>query len=443
MTPEKEPAKRNTIQLRELAELRATQNRRPRSESARMSVDELQRLLFEMDVHQEELEIQNEELLRIQTLLQESRDAYADLYDFAPVGYVTVDEQGIIREANLASAVLLNENRSTLIGSRIAIYFDLSDRQVFYEHFAEVLLNKLHQQCELKIEHGRGDTSDVRLDSKLVNSASGSAHVRIIMSDISLRKKAEERIRQIELNLLHATRLSTMGEMVTGIAHELTQPLSAIVNFAGACEVKLESSDCADRDSIQVLLTQISQQAMRCGDIIRHLRGFTLKRGNDREWIDLHDVIHDSVALIVACDHHRLSLIKCDLDDSVHWIHADKTQVQQVLVNLIQNAFEATSTISTPIIAVDLYRQNDRFRICVEDNGSGVDLHERSKLFDTFFSTKPNGMGMGLAISRTIVEAHDGTLRFEPSHSCGARFIVELRPSRVGFRPNDKSPSHE
>ena len=223
-----------------------------------------------------------------------------------------------------------------------------------------------------------------------------------------------------------SSRLSTMGEMVAGIAHEINQPLSAIANYAAASRNALEAMKDEDNSQIATWLQHVNEQAVCCGEIIRRLRDFVTKDNDDLECVELNEVVHDSVALIQSTLRHQSVIIDCQMPESGPQVMASHVQLQQVLLNLLRNACEAALTSTTPRIIVLVDIHDGHARVSVEDNGPGVEDSDRPRLFDTFFTTKPDGMGMGLPISKSIVEAHGGSLRFDAEHSEGARFHIEF-----------------
>ena len=281
------------------------------------------------------------------------------------------------------------------------------------------------QRYEFKIATKSGGDRWLDFSAQLIDFESAPA-VLATCVDVSERKLAEEQLREMETQLAHVSRLSTMGEMVAGIAHEINQPLSAIANFALACQNTINAAEFEYEAPVQTWLHEVNKQAVRCGDIIRRLREFVKKGDDDRESVDLNRVVRDSIALIGSDMRDRSVIIDCRLPNPGPRVQANQVQLQQVLVNLLLNACDATSERTTPEISVYLALEDGVARLTIEDNGQGVEEATRQKLFDAFFTTKLEGMGMGLAISKSIIEAHQGSLRFEPGSPSGARFYVEL-----------------
>ncbi|QDV84776.1 Sensor protein FixL [Stieleria magnilauensis] len=239
------------------------------------------------------------------------------------------------------------------------------------------------------------------------------------MSDVTQRKQAENQLREKEAQLAHVSRLSTMGELVAGIAHEVNQPLYAIANFAAVAEKKLEN--CPDElgQTLQELNRLIAEQAVRAGEIIRRLRAFVGKTDGVRSTLDMNAVIRDAVAILTPMTHVADASIRLELSPSSIIVYADRVQLEQVVVNLVRNGLEAVTGRELRRITVRTALDEAMVQVSVEDTGIGVPEQEQDQLFDAFFTSKQDGLGMGLSISRTIVEAHDGRIWATPHRQGG------------------------
>ena len=257
-------------------------------------------------------------------------------------------------------------------------------------------------------------------------SYSNEEYMYCLALDITERKLQQERTREREQELAHVSRLSTLGEMVAGIAHEINQPLSAISNYADACSCVLTASK--GEHPMEEWTEEIGRQAVRCGDIIRRLRNFVKKNSSERNRVSLNEVVDDAVALLNPDIRHT--------PISTRWVHmeskseviANKVELQQVVVNLLRNAYEAVgkSGPADPQVRVHGHASGGIVELTVEDHGYGIENEHVARIFDAFYTTKADGLGMGLAISRSIIEAHGGRLWAEPRTPCGAKFHVEL-----------------
>jgi C4-dicarboxylate-specific signal transduction histidine kinase len=234
--------------------------------------------------------------------------------------------------------------------------------------------------------------------------------------------------------LTHVSRLATMGEMAAGIAHELNQPLTAIASYAQACDWLLArgSSDTAEsRDALQ----QITAQGLRAGEIIRRLRNLVRTPDTFRVETDVNELIEElkGLALTDARAHNvRLTL---ELAPALAPVVANRVEIQQVVLNLVRNAIEALEGVPPErrdIVLRTAPGPDSNVELAVIDSGPGVDAAIVDRLFSPFVTTKPAGAGLGLAISRSIVEAHKGTLRYRPAGAGGACFVLRLPHAQGG-----------
>jgi C4-dicarboxylate-specific signal transduction histidine kinase len=246
----------------------------------------------------------------------------------------------------------------------------------------------------------------------------------------------DERARAHEAELAHVLRLSTLGEMATGLAHELNQPLSGIVSYARGCARRLEAGTLDDGAFADVL-SRISAEALRAGEIIRRLRALVRKEKPRREELDLNRLVRGVARLVAAEARRRRMRLHLRLQAPLPVVRADRIQIEQVLLNLIRNGFEAMAEVGVEqrLLTIETAAEDtDLVTVSVTDSGHGIGPEASERVFEPFFTTKGEGIGMGLAISRTIVEAHDGRLSFAAA-PVGTRFWFQLPASeREGNR---------
>src|ERR1043166_2051437 len=229
--------------------------------------------------------------------------------------------------------------------------------------------------------------------------------------------------------MAHRNRVSLMGEMTASFAHELNQPLTAIANNASAARRFLERGNI-DADLLKELLQDMVADSQRAGEVIRGIRGLVRKDSAiEHSVINLNALIGDTIHLVSSDVLARESVLKTELDPQLPEVKASPVQLQQVLLNLITNALDAVEHLPPTdrrIILSTRSEKGDVAEVIVRDFGVGLPKDRPDKVFDHFFSTKQKGMGMGLAIVRSIVEAHGGTINAENVPECGARMIVGL-----------------
>jgi PAS domain S-box-containing protein len=590
-----------------------------------MSGKEIEKLVYEFQVHQIELELQNEELKRAQQELTASRDDFAWLYNFSPIAYLNLDKEGIIEKVNIAATQLLGGNIETLVNKKLGKFIHSSDQDNYYffmndllrEKKTQILNAKLaadnrslsHAECqgysllnclrplctkdkspiyvelrgsvndnyqngiqiclaiqdvtaykrtqeiisclneklekkifeqtsalsesnqdltgkieELKVSRQqlrereaklnaifnasiegiitidasgiilstntavenifgyreeeltgcsynkllsplqskkqgddlksylqakvpnliglirevdgmRKDGSIVPLDISLVEfSIDGANYFTGIVRDVSLRKQQEQQEKEHLEELAHVTRLCLVGEMGSGIAHEVNQPLTAIANYAQAC-LRFIGAEKPDMDQLGEILFKIHQQALRAGQIIHRMKDFVSHRKIYRVDIDINSLIEDAAGLCTNDFKRNNIKMELDLAKNIPDATLDDVQIEQVLINLIRNSIDALKGMPLKtqrhILIQSRLKSLNQIEVRVNDNGTGIDEAHKDKILSPFFTTKPSGMGMGLSISRSIIEAHNGTLNFTSKPDEGAAFYFTLPVKRA------------
>lgn len=357
------------------------------------------------------------------------------LLDAAVDGIVVIDRHGTILSFNRSAENLFGLSASEAVGRNVSVLMAEGDGQGHDESIGRYL--KTH------VPHiiGRGrEVVAQRKDGSVfpaflsVGAVQG-AEPRFVgfIRDVSATRKAEEDSHRLQDRLMHVSRLATVGEMASGIAHELNQPLAAIATYAHACD-RLLSTPEPEIDEVQSALKQIADQAVRAGDIIRRLRNLARTDESIRTPVDINSVIEELTDLIQIDARAHGVQYRQKLAPDLPRVTVDRAQIQQVILNLVRNALEALALgqldVSEVVIST---RQNEQgeVEIAVCDSGPGVDNYIAHRIFDPFCSTKPTGTGLGLPISRTIVHTHGGTLDYKPNVPSGACFVVKLPSTRT------------
>jgi two-component system sensor kinase FixL len=245
--------------------------------------------------------------------------------------------------------------------------------------------------------------------------------------DLTEQQRTQASLDRMQAELTHVSRLSAMGEMASALAHELNQPLAAISNYMKGSRRLLASSADPNAGKIETALDRAADQAIRAGQIIRRLRDFVLRGESERRVESVAKLVEEAAALALVGAREQGLVLKFALDPDCDRVVADRVQIQQVLVNLLRNAMEAMVESPRRELVVSSGPVADGLvEIAVADTGQGLPEAVRSNLFQPFFTTKEAGMGVGLSISRTIVEAHGGKLSAEDNPAGGATFRLTL-----------------
>jgi two-component system sensor kinase FixL len=245
--------------------------------------------------------------------------------------------------------------------------------------------------------------------------------------DLTERQITEARLQELQSELFHISRLTAMGEMAQALAHELNQPLSAIANYMKGSRRLLEGKSDDESVTVREAMDKAAEQSMRAGQIIRRLRDFVARGESERRVESLSKLLEEASALALVGAKERGVRVRFDLDPAADLVLADKVQIQQVMLNLIRNAMEAMEASDRRELIISSARVGDMVSISVADTGSGISDEIASHLFQPFITSKPHGMGVGLSICRTIVEAHGGHIGVDPNPGAGTIFSFSLR----------------
>lgn len=253
-----------------------------------------------------------------------------------------------------------------------------------------------------------------------------------LASDVTERKQAEDAVRQHQAQLAHALRLRTMGEMAAALAHELNQPLAAITAYATSCTLSLPPETAPE---VRAQVEQIANEAMRAGEVIRRVQNFARRVDPKWEPVNLNRVVEEAVRLVETEAHQLRIDLRLKLAPTLPLVEADSIQIEQVIINLLLNAFQAIELSRNGRRRVEvetMQRQDGQLELAVRDTGVGLPAGIAKKIFEPYFTTRPDGLGMGLAISRSIIEAHGGRLwaSANPSDGTGTTFRFNLPCSR-------------
>ena len=419
-------------------------------------------LLHELRVHQVELELQNEELRSSRTALEEARDRYRELYDFAPVGYLTLDAAGRIGDVNLAGASLLGVDRAELRSPPFDRFVAPQDRPRWVDHLERVRSSEAPQGSELVLRPPRRDPFPVQLTSvRTAPAADGSVSVRCTLVDITERRSAEEererrmaelvelnaQLEQAHLQLLQADKLAALGQLAAGVAHEINNPLSYVMSNLFIVEEHvrklLEAGGAggpdlpaARRDPATPGLAGIQGDLIQClaesrdglervSRVVKDLKAFAHPDTGHWQVVDLHEVVEGALRIVAASLGERSRLLREYAKGPV-LLRCRPMQLGQVLMNVLVNAAQAMPPTGT--ITVRTGQAGAEAWVEIEDNGAGIPADHLGRLFDPFFTTKAVGVGtgLGLSIAHGIVRSHGGRIEVRTRLGSGSTFRIIL-----------------
>jgi two-component system sensor kinase FixL len=365
-----------------------------------------------------------------------TRDLYAreahlsSILDTVPDAMVVIDEQGVMQSFSTAAERLFGWTAAEAIGRNVKMLMPSPYREGhdgYLEHYLRTGERRIIGLGRVVVgERKDGSTFPMELAVGEMRS-SGQRFFTGFVRDLSERQQTETRLQELQSELVHISRLTAMGEMASTLAHELNQPLTAIANYLKGSRRLLEA-ETPDRDRLSDALGRAGDQALRAGQIIRRLRDFVSRGETERRIEHLPKLIEEAAALaLVGAKEHGVR-VRYRIDAKADAVLADRVQIQQVVLNLIRNAFDSMEASSRRELVIATRRDDDDMAmVSVSDTGPGISPDIAAQLFQPFVTTKGNGMGVGLSISRTIVEAHGGRIWAEDNPGGGAVFRFTLK----------------
>ena len=343
---------------------------------------------------------------------------------------VIIDEKGRITSFSAAAQRLFGYSEAELLGANVNCLMPSPDRERHDAYIGRYLLTGERRIIGIgRIVVGQrrdGTTFPMELS---IGEAGHRGH-RVFtgfVRDLTERERNELQLRELQAELIHVSRLSAMGTMASTLAHELNQPLTSIVNYLETTRDLLVIPDDETVEIVRQALDEAAKESLRAGHIVRRLRDFVARGETEKRIEELPRLIDEACALALVGARERGVRSIFDFDPAVAPVLVDRVQIQQVLVNLIRNAVEAMAEVDIRDLTVSTrLRRKGLVQISIADTGPGISAQVAPQLFQAFVSSKADGLGLGLSISRTIIEAHGGRIWSESGANGGAVFHFTL-----------------
>ncbi len=370
-----------------------------------------------------------EQLKSYEKKLNERKKKLNAIFNAAVEGIITIDLSGTINSVNNAVEKIFGYPKNELIGGNISQIIPLSQHTSYAPNDLGTELPCAVGNIK-EIDGLRKDGKTVPLDLSTAQfNIDGIPYLTKIVRDVTERKHQAQRDQEHLDELAHVTRLGLMGEMASGIAHEVNQPLTAITAYAKAC-LNLVENEAANPAQLNDILQKTYQQALKAGQIIHRMREFVKSKKIHRSMVDVNQLIHEALGLCESYLKQSNIIPDLQLTENLPPIFIDHIQIEQVILNLVRNSIDALNHLPPPTarnLSIHTVMSNPKeIEIRVKDNGLGIDPEEQKNILTPFYSTKPKGMGMGLAICRSIIESHEGVLRFNSQPGKGTTFYFTL-----------------
>jgi PAS domain S-box-containing protein len=371
-------------------------------------------------------------LARLRNELEEQAARLSELFARVPEAIVMIDRDSRISRVNPEFTKIFGYTEEEAIGRKIK---DLITPEDLWEEVEDVMYRVVQTGEVFGVEtvrrHKNGTRVPVSLVCVPVSSKGGGNTGYVIYRDITETKRLQEeqrRYHEIQLELAHANRVATLGQLSASIAHEINQPLAGIITNCATC-LRMLTSDPPNIEGAAEAVRRTMRDGNRASDVVARLRALFKKNEPAAESVDLNEATREVIGLSLGEIQNSRVMLRTELADDLPFVTADRVQLQQVVLNLLRNALDAMSTVDDyprDLLIRTEREEGNRVRLSVKDVGVGIDPQTMDKLFEAFYSTKDLGMGVGLSVSRSIIENHQGRLWAVQNDGPGTTFLFSV-----------------
>lgn len=357
-----------------------------------------------------------------------------------PDAMIVIDEYGLVSSFSATAEKMFGYDQEEIIGKNVKVlmpepyraahdgyierYIETNEKRIIGIGRTVVGCRKDGTTFPLQLEVGEAKIGEERYFTGFI-------------IDLTEKKQTEAELQSLQADLAHASRLSAVGTLASALAHEINQPLTAIANYLSAARDMMDGDLAENREFFREALQESVSESLRAGTIVRRLREFVSRGEINRRVLSIAQVVEDATVLGMIGAQEKGVQFSIDIAPDTNHVFVDRVQIQQVMVNLMRNAIEAMADSVTKKLHIGVTSiDDDRVEIAVTDSGSGIDQELGHRLFDPFASTKGDGMGLGLSICRTIIEAHGGSIGVEPNPEGGTIFRITLE--KAGQEQDDE-----
>ena len=418
MNPRKNP---DPDELRLRAEERLMNATPPRD--AMRDPSQLNRIIHELQVHQIELEMQNEELFRSRAQQEWLKDRYFEFYDFSPAGFVSLDRDGKILQINLTGAFLLGRERSQLVGQRFDTFVVMADRPAFITLLNQVFTFKAKQSWDVELVQKDQPPRTVHVEATY---SPEHEECRVVLVDLTARNLAEADLRLLTAEYHQSQKMESLGSLAGGVAHDMNNVLGAILGMASMLRERIEPEDPEAKP-----LDTIVNACLRGRGVVKSLLYFAHKPLQEDRTFKLNALAREMARLLSHTTLQRVE-VALDLQEDLGLVHGDEGALSHALMNLCVNAMDAMSTGGTLLLQTRA-RADGGVELRVKDTGEGMTPQVLVRAKEPFFTTKGPGKGSGLGLSMvySTMQAHEGTFDLHSQAGLGTEAVLGFPPARV------------